>query len=132
MENSIMAGSAGLGISPLIVMQILFSLMVSILFLQSGLDKVFNWKGEQDFYKSHFKDTILKNSIPILMPIITLSELAAGLFSAIGLLQLLFTGQSGLALLGCLWQPYPSSNCFWGSGSPRIMPGLLCWSLTFF
>ncbi|MCB0548294.1 MAG: hypothetical protein KDD19_11995 [Phaeodactylibacter sp.] len=102
MENEIVRWLAELGISKINVLQILFSLMAGILFIQSGLDKVFNWKGELDFYKSHFKDTILGPVVPFLMPVITLSELAAGFLSGFGLLLVLFTGKTGVALLGML------------------------------
>ena len=102
MENEIVNWLSEQGISSVNIMQILFSLMTSILFIQSGLDKVFNWQGERDFYKSHFKDTILNGSVTFLMPVITLSELASGFLSGIGLLVLLFTGNTEVALLGML------------------------------
>ena len=102
MENEIVNWLSEQGISSVNIMQILFSLMTSILFIQSGLDKVFNWQGERDFYKSHFKDTILDGTVPFLMPVITLSELASGFLSGIGLLVLLFTGNTEVALLGML------------------------------
>ena len=102
MENNIVLWLSEQGISAANVMQVLFSLMISILFIQSGLDKVFNWAGDRDFYKSHFKDTILDGTVSLLMPVITLSELAAGFLSGAGLLALLFTGQTGIGLLGML------------------------------
>ncbi|MCB9351708.1 MAG: DoxX family membrane protein [Lewinellaceae bacterium] len=102
MENSLVNWLSEQGISTVNVMQILFSLMISILFIQSGLDKVFNWQGERDFYKSHFKDTLLNGTAPFLMPVITLSELAAGFLSGIGLLVWLFTGHTEIALAGML------------------------------
>ncbi len=114
MESSIMNGLAGLGIDGVKLMQILFSLMLSILFIQSGLDKVFNWKGEKDFYTSHFKKSILNGTVPLLMPIITLSELAAGFLSGIGLILLLFNGSKDIALLGALMACLAIIQLFFG------------------
>ena len=114
MENEIVSWLSASGISPANVMQALFSLMISILFIQSGLDKVFNWKGERDFYKSHFEGTLLDGAVPLLMPVITLSELAAGFLSGIGLLVMLFTGRSGIALLGMLMACLSIIQLFFG------------------
>ena len=66
-----------LGISADLLLRSLSSLFIAILFIQSGVDKVVNWKGEKEFYTSHFKKSILKGTVPILMPVITISELAA-------------------------------------------------------
>ncbi|MEM6376770.1 MAG: DoxX family protein [Bacteroidota bacterium] len=91
-----------IGISGDTLLQILLTLFVAILFLQSGLDKVFNYKGEQAFYKEHFKKTFLKNTVPLLMPTITIAELAAGIFCGIGVLTLLFTGNTSMGFIGML------------------------------
>ncbi len=92
----------GWGIEGIMLIQLLFSLMLAILFMQSGLDKVFNWKGEKDFYTEHFKKSILNGTVPLLMPIITVSELSAGFLSGIGVLVLLFSGNGTIAALGAL------------------------------
>ena len=93
---------AGIGLSPASLFQLAFSAFVGILFVQSGLDKVFNWKGEKDFYTQHFAKSILKGSVPVLMPVITLVELAAGLLCAIGFFQVLITGNTGFGTAGML------------------------------
>lgn len=114
MENDIVSWLAEQGVSKIMVMQILFALMNSILFIQSGLDKVFNWKAEKDFYTSHFKDSILNGTVPLLMPVITISELAAGFLTGIGLLVQVFTGQTGIALLGMLMACLSIIQLFFG------------------
>jgi len=114
MENTILSWLSDLGIDGITLMQILFSLMISILFIQSGLDKVFNWKGEKDFYTSHFKKSILNGTVPLLMPVITISELAAGFLSGIGLLVFLFTGRTELAFLGALMACLSIIQLFFG------------------
>ena len=70
-------------------LQILSLAFLAILFLQSGLDKVFNYKGNLEWLTGHFAKSPLKNTVGLLMPVITILEVAAGVFSAIGLVQIL-------------------------------------------
>ena len=74
--------------------------LLAILFLQSGLDKVFNYSGNYEWLKSHFAKSPLKNTVGMLMPVITLLEVAAGLFCAIGLITFLFYQSTQLGLIG--------------------------------
>jgi uncharacterized membrane protein YphA (DoxX/SURF4 family) len=84
------------------LVQSAFAAFTAVLFVQSGLDKVFNWKGEKDFYTQHFAKSILKGLVPVLLPVITLVELAAGLLCAIGFFQVLITGNTGFGTAGML------------------------------
>lgn len=58
----------------------------SILFIQSSLDKVFNWKSELAFNKEHFSKTFLKNTIPLMFMMLTALELVSGFSSLAGLI----------------------------------------------
>ncbi len=85
----------------------LFSAMlVSILFIQSGLDKVFDWKGNLEWLTGHFSKTFLRGTVPPMLAVITLMELAAGLLSAAGIIYFLLTGSLNLifyaSILGAL------------------------------
>lgn len=62
---------------------------LAITFLQSGLDKVFNYKGNAGYLKGHFEKSPLKGTTGALLPVITLLELAAGALSAFGIVMLL-------------------------------------------
>ncbi|MEO8734860.1 MAG: DoxX family protein, partial [Flavobacteriales bacterium] len=83
-------------------MQLAFAAFAAVLFLQSSLDKLFNWKAERDYFTEHFSKSILKGSVPLLLPVITLVEFSAGLFSALGFGQVLFTGNTSLGTVGML------------------------------
>ena len=48
----------------LIVTQILTTMFLAILFIQSGIDKVIDKEGNLSWLKSHFSNSPLKNSIP--------------------------------------------------------------------
>ena len=73
---------------------------LAILFLQSGLDKVFNYKGNKEWLTSHFAKSPLKNTVGLLMPVITLLETAAGVFSALGIVFYLMDGSVQMGLIG--------------------------------
>ena len=48
-----------LNIDSIKIVQILSSLFFSIVFFQSGIDKIIDRKGNLEFFKAHFKDTPL-------------------------------------------------------------------------
>ena len=87
-------------LSPTTSIQLLSLAFLGILFLQSGLDKVFNYKGNYDWLKGHFSKSILKGTVGILMPVITFLEVAAGLCCFIGLITLILNGNPSIGLLG--------------------------------
>ena len=68
------------------------ALVVSILFIQSGLDKVFDWKGNLDWLTGHFSKTFLSGTVPLMLGTITIMEIATGVLSGIGLVYFLATG----------------------------------------
>ena len=69
-----------LNYSSLEIVQILVSVFFSIVFFQSGIDKVIDRKGNVDFFKDHFKKTPIKTIAPFILTTLTILELiAAGL-----------------------------------------------------
>ena len=69
---------------PLVLCQIFIAMFLIIVFLQSSMDKIFDRKGNLDFFKSHFSKTIFKNFTPYLLSIITIFELTGTLILAYG------------------------------------------------
>lgn len=84
------------------VLRMAFSAMLAVLFLQSSLDKLFNWKGEKEFLTGHFAKSILKGTVPLLLPVITFLEFCAGACSAVGFFCVLFGCGSTVGLVGAL------------------------------
>ena len=71
----------------------LFSaLLISILFVQSGLDKVFDWKGNLGWLTGHFSKTFLAGMVPMMLATITVMELATGVLAAVGICYFLISG----------------------------------------
>ena len=77
-----------LGISikdPLVLCQLFIAIFFIIVFVQSGLDKIFCRKENLDFFNEHFKSTFLKHYTSILLTIITLLEVLSGVALVYGL-----------------------------------------------
>jgi len=68
------------------------ALFVAILFIQSGLDKVFDWKGNLEWLTGHFSKTFLAGMVPMMLGTITLMEIVTGLAAAVGIVYFLATG----------------------------------------
>lgn len=80
--------------------EILVLLFLVVTFLQSGIDKVTDWKGNVTFIKTHFKNSPLKNQVPLLLVIILVMEIIAGALMFVGIFHLLTTGAKQTALVG--------------------------------
>ncbi len=73
---------------------------LAILFLQSGLDKVFNYKANKDWFSSHFAKSPLGSIVGSLMFLITLLEVSAGVLSAAGIVFILIGEGTEVGLIG--------------------------------
>ena len=80
--------------------EILILLFLIVTFMQSGIDKITDWKGNVGFIKSHFKNSPLKNNVPFLLAVILTIEIVAGIFMIIGTYQIYSSGQKEIALIG--------------------------------
>jgi len=80
--------------------EILVLLFLVITFLQSGFDKIFDWKGNVSFITDHFKNSPLKNMVPLLLATILLIEIIAGVLMVIGIYELATNGGKQIALIG--------------------------------
>lgn len=68
--------------------QLLILLFLTITFLQSGIDKLTDWKGNVSYLNEHFSKTFFKNHVPLLLGIIMVGELIVGVLSIIGIIQI--------------------------------------------
>jgi uncharacterized membrane protein YphA (DoxX/SURF4 family) len=80
--------------------EVLLLLFLVVTFLQSGIDKLLDWKGNLSFIKDHFKSSPLKNGVPLLLGVILVLEIIAGVLMLIGVYQLYTSGAKEIALLG--------------------------------
>ena len=80
--------------------EILILLFLIVTFLQSGIDKITDWKGNVSFIKGHFSNSPLKNMVPMLVGTILVLEVLAGILMVFGIYQLATSGAKEIALLG--------------------------------
>jgi uncharacterized membrane protein YphA (DoxX/SURF4 family) len=81
---------------------VLVALFLAIVFLQSGLDKVFDWKGNLSWLSGHFANSPLAGPVAPLLAVLTVAEVAAGALSALGVLQILLLRSTTLAAWGAI------------------------------
>ncbi|WP_289060266.1 DoxX family protein [uncultured Zobellia sp.] len=82
--------------------EILILIFLIIVFVQSSIDKVFDWKGNLTWLTEHFTGTPLASLVPALLLTLVLVEMAAGILCAVGLYQILIVGESTIALYGSI------------------------------
>jgi hypothetical protein len=99
------------------------SLLVAILFIQSGLDKVFDWKGNVDWLTSHFSKTFLAPMVPMMLGTITLMELATGFLSAAGIIYFLTVGSLTLIFWASVLGSAAIVALFFGQRVAKDYPG---------
>ena len=104
-------------------MQILASAFLAILFLQSGLDKIFDRKGNLDWLTGHFAKSPLAGMMPLLLVAITILEIVAGALSAIGCVLLIFRHDATIAFYGALISAIAILALFFGQRMAKEYPG---------
>jgi hypothetical protein len=84
------------------ILQILVSAFLAILFLQSGLDKVVDRRGNRAYLEQHFAKSPLAGTVGPMFAVITLLEISAGALSGMGCVVLILTHDSMVAYLGAV------------------------------
>ncbi|RKH37872.1 DoxX family protein [Corallococcus sicarius] len=103
--------------------QLLCAAFLAILFLQSGLDKVVDWKGNLGWLTGHFAKSPLKGVVAPMLAVITLLELAAGALSAAGVVALLLNGNPLLGYLGAVLSAVSLLGLFFGQRMAKEYAG---------
>ena len=80
------------------ITEILILLFIVITFLQSGIDKITDWKGNIGWLKGHFSKTFLAGQVPLMVGIILIIEVIAGLMALVGIFYIISSGQTEIAL----------------------------------
>jgi hypothetical protein len=84
------------------LLQIFVSAFLAILFLQSGIDKIVDRRGNLEWLKGHFAKSPLAGIVPAMMATITVLEVAAGTLSAIGCVVVILSRDSAVAFYGAV------------------------------
>ena len=104
------------------LMQIFASAFLAILFLQSGIDKVVDRRGNFEWLKGHFAKSPLAGIVPALLICITILEVAAGVLSGVGcVLIILLQDSTDRVLRGDSFRRCHDWRSFLGNESLKIM-----------
>jgi diacylglycerol kinase len=96
------------------LMQIFASAFLAILFLQSGIDKVVDRRGNFEWLKGHFAKSPLAGIVPALLICITILEVAAGALSGLGCLLIILLKDSTIAFYGAILSAAAITALFFG------------------
>lgn len=72
----------------------------AVCFLQSGLDKVVDWKGNLEWLTGHFEKAFFGKATPLLLGVMTVMELLTCLVCAFGIVMLWTGGPLEVPMLG--------------------------------
>ena len=87
---------------PARLFQLLVSAFLAILFLQSGIDKIVDRRGNLEWLKGHFAKSSLGSLVPFLLTVLTIVEVFAGLLSGIGFFAIFFGRGATIAFYGAI------------------------------
>ena len=99
------------------------TLMVAIVFLQSALDKVFDWKGNLEWLTGHFSKTFLAPMVPVMLATITVLELITGTLAAVGIIYFLASGSLTLIFWASVVGATAITALFFGQRVAKDYPG---------
>ena len=104
-------------------LQLFVSAFLAILFLQSGIDKIVDRKGNLEWLNGHFAKSPLAGMVPLMFGVLTIIELAAGALSGVGLLALLFAHNPTIAFYGAILSAIAVLCLFFGQRMAKEYAG---------
>jgi hypothetical protein len=99
------------------------ALFTAILFIQSGLDKVFDWKGNLEWLTGHFSKTFVAGMVPMMLATITVLELATGIVAAGGFVKAILTGDAIFIFVSSILGAASLTALFFGQRIAKDYPG---------
>ena len=87
------------------IVSITILVFLLITFLQSGIDKISDWKGNISWLKEHFSSTFIAPIVPLSLLLILITEIVSSILAIIGIVYLLKDGHTIYAI----WAMFASS-----------------------
>lgn len=97
--------------------------LLAIVFLQSGMDKITDWKSNLSWLQSHFANSLLKNIVPLALALITFLELASGATAIVGAILLYVQDDACIAILSGILSAVTFLLLFLGQRLAKDYPG---------
>ena len=82
------------------ISQALIALFLGITMIQSGFDKIIDWKGNRSFLIDHFSKTFFSQFVTPLLLVVTILEVIGGIVCFIGVGEVLINNNSQLIKVG--------------------------------
>ena len=82
------------------ISQALIALFLGIAMIQSGFDKIIDWKGNRSFLIDHFSKTFFSQFVTPLLLVVTILEVIGGIVCFIGVGDVLINNNSQLIKVG--------------------------------
>jgi uncharacterized membrane protein YphA (DoxX/SURF4 family) len=114
------------------VVECFVSVVLGILFIQSGVDKVVDRAGNMEWLKGHFSKTPLAPITPIMVSVLTVMELLAGLLCVVGFLIRASGGSTLIASYGVVLCMATFCALFFGYGIMMMIVVTYLLSCVFF
>jgi len=108
---------------PIYLMQTVTAAFLAILFLQSGIDKIVDRRGNLEWLKGHFAKSPLAGIVPVLLTTITIVEVAAGTLSAIGCVFVILLRDTTVAFCGAVLSAVAIITLFFGQRMAKDYAG---------
>lgn len=102
---------------------VIFGLFFAILFLQSGIDKITDRKGNESWLTTHFSKSPLAGMAPVLLTLITILEVASGFVCAVGVIFSLVGEGGWLVTIGLLLSTASIISLFFGQRMAKDYAG---------
>ncbi len=110
-------------LDPIHFSQLITALFLAILFLQSGLDKVFNFGDNLGWLTGHFSKTPFRGQVKSMLITITITEVAAGVLALLGAGQIVLNGEKTFAMYGAQVATLNIAMLFFGQRIAKDYPG---------
>ena len=75
------------------VASVLILIFLAVTFIQSAYEKIFYWQDNIDWLRGLFEKTFLKKYMVLVTGVLVVLELLAGIFSCVGIVQILVNGE---------------------------------------
>lgn len=103
--------------------ELVILILLAIVFLQSGIDKIVDWNGNLGWLKGHFSKTPIKNMVPFSLGIVTLLEMASGVTAIIGAIMLYASEDTCWAMISGILSAITFLMLFLGQRLAKDYPG---------
>ena len=104
-------------------MQVLVAAFLAILFLQSSIDKIVDWRGNLEFVRGHFAKSPLAKIVTPMFGLLAILELATGILNALGCLLIVVQGDTTVALDGAFIAAITITALFFGQRMAKDYAG---------